>query len=76
MHDWFSKTGQGFGSEYRYNSGTGDGDIRGYLDDQHSTTYVQPDGSESVSRPPGLRSYEIRGSANQLLPFGLRRAAT
>ena len=74
MHDWFSKTGQGFGSEYRYNAGTGDGDIRAYLDDQHSTTYVQPDGS--ISEPtPGLRSYEIRGSANQLLPFGLRARA-
>ena len=74
MHDWFSKTGQGFGSEYRYNAGTGDGNIRAYLDDQHSTTYVLDDGS--VSAPtPGLRSYEIRGGANQLLPFGLRARA-
>ena len=30
MHDWFSKTGQGVGSEYRYNFGGGsDGDVRG-----------------------------------------------
>ena len=35
MHDWFSKTGQGVGSEYRYNAGSGDGNIRAYLDDQH-----------------------------------------
>jgi len=70
MHDWFSKTGQGFGSEYRYNAGSGDGNIRAYLDDQHEASYTLDDGSTSGT--PASRSYEIRGAANQLLPFGLR----
>ena len=39
LHDWFSKTGQGVGSEYRYNFGGGsDGNLRAYLLDQHATT--------------------------------------
>jgi len=73
LHDWFSKTGQGFGSEYRYNAGTGDGNIRAYLDDQHGTTYVDDLGNSTTT--PATRSYEIRGGANQLLPFGLRARA-
>ena len=45
MHDWFSKTGQGVGGEYRYNLGAGDGNLRAYLLDQHAATYAQPGGS-------------------------------
>ncbi|MGH9141937.1 MAG: LPS-assembly protein LptD, partial [Vicinamibacterales bacterium] len=73
LHDWFSKTGQGLGSEYRYNAGSGDGDIRAYLDDQHGTTYVDDLGNPTTTA--ATRSYEIRGGANQLLPFGLRARA-
>src|SRR4029077_7067542 len=40
LHDWYSKTGQGYGGEYRYNVGSGDGNIRSYFDDQHETTYT------------------------------------
>ena len=69
MHDWFSKTGQGFGSEYRYNAGTGDGNIRAYLDDQHGATYVDDLGNSTST--DATRSYEIRGSATQRLPFGM-----
>jgi len=69
-HDWFSKVGQGVGSEYRYNWGGGsDGDLRAYILNEHATTSA--DGSTSA--PTGaLRSYEIRGSANQLLPGNIR----
>lgn len=74
MHDWFSKTGQGLGSEYRYNVGTGDGNIRAYLDDQHATTYILDNGTETQPTA-AARSYEIRGGANQLLPFNLRARA-
>ena len=70
LHDWFSKTGQGAGSEYRYNLGGGDGDIRAYRLDQHESTYVLSDGSTSTL--PASRSYEIRGGANQSLPAGFR----
>jgi|RhiMetdeSRZDD1v2_1073273.scaffolds.fasta_scaffold15611_3 LPS-assembly protein len=74
FHDWYSKTGQGVGSEYRYNMGIGsDGNIRTYLLNQHATTYAQADGS--VNPVPAERSYEIRGGANQVLPGNLRLRA-
>jgi LPS-assembly protein len=73
LHDWFSQTGQGVGSEYRYNAGTGDGNIRAYLDNQHGSTYVDDLGNSTTTA--ASRSYEIRGGANQLLPFGLRARA-
>src|SRR6185503_159395 len=67
LHDWFSKTGQGVGGEYRYNLGLGnDGAISTYLLDQHETTYQQPGGG--TLSYPAKRSYEIRGGASQLLP--------
>ena len=72
-HDWFSKTGQGFGSEYRYNAGSGDGNITAHVDDQKSTTYVV-DGVESAPTA-AARTYEIRGGANQVLPYNLRARA-
>jgi LPS-assembly protein len=73
-HDWFSKTGQGYGGEYRYNYGMGtDGNLRAHVDDTHETTYVLDDGKENVVA--ASRSYEIRGNANQLLPGNLRASA-
>ncbi len=75
LHDWFSKTGQGVGSEYRYNFGAGsDGDLRAYLLDQHAATYVRPGGSTPVTTDAS-RSFEIRGGANQVLPLHLRARA-
>jgi LPS-assembly protein len=73
VHDYSSKTGQGFGSEYRYNLGTGDGTIRAYLDDKHDATYVSDSGGTTTES--GSRSYQINGTATQLLPFGLRGRA-
>jgi lipopolysaccharide assembly outer membrane protein LptD (OstA) len=71
MHDWFTKTGQGVGSEYRYNfGGASNGDLKAYLLDQHEATYAQPDGS--VIPVPGSTSYEIHGNATQFFPFGIR----
>jgi LPS-assembly protein len=71
FHDWYSKTGQGEGSEYRYNFGGGDdGNIKAYVLNNHDTTV--PDAS-GVDKPvPGSRSFEIRGGANQLFPGHLR----
>ncbi len=69
MHDWFANTGQGFGSEYRYNFGGGsDGNVRAYLLNEHEATYTLDDGTASTL--PGTRSYEIQGGASQQLPFG------
>ena len=71
MHDWFSKTGQGVGGEYRYNWGGGtDGSFRSYFLDQHEVTYVSDGGIENTQ--PASRYYEIRGGANQVLPGNLR----
>ena len=70
MHDWFSKTGQGAGSEYRYNFGPGsNGNIRGNFLNEHETTYVQSDGSTQPL--PASQSYELHGGANQTLPGNL-----
>jgi LPS-assembly protein len=70
MHDWFSKTGQGAGSEYRYNFGpAANGNIRANFLDEHETTYAQSDGSTQPL--PASQSYEIHGSANQTLPGNL-----
>src|SRR5206468_2220479 len=75
MHDWFSKTGQGMGGEYRYNFGNGsDGNFRSYLLDQHEATYAQLNGTSSTL--PATRSYEIRGGANQLIPGNIRARAS
>jgi LPS-assembly protein len=73
LHDWFSKTGQGVGGEYRYNVGSGDGDFRTYMLDQHAATYTQPDGTAVVTAPS--RSFEVRGGANQALPGNIRARA-
>jgi LPS-assembly protein len=68
-HDWFSKAGQGVGTEYRYNWGGGsDGSIRSYLLDQHLD-------AGTTGTATTTRSYEIRGSANQMLPGHLRARA-
>jgi LPS-assembly protein len=70
LHDWYSKTGQGVGSEYRYNFGAGsNGNLRGSFLDEHETTYVQDDGTAVPQA--GARSYELHGGANQVLPGNL-----
>ena len=74
MHDWFSKTGQGFGGEYRYNAGTRRRQHprlprRSARRDLHAATTAR------TTTSPASRSYEIRGSANQLLPGNLRARA-
>lgn len=74
VHDWFSKVGQGVGSEYRYNFGDGsDGTIRGYFLQQHDSSYPQADGSTRLV--PASRSYDVNGSASQRLPGDLRARA-
>ena len=46
MHDWFSKTGQAFGGEYRYELGGGNhGNARFNLLNEHAADYQQSDGS-------------------------------
>jgi lipopolysaccharide assembly outer membrane protein LptD (OstA) len=71
FHDWFTRVGQGVGGEFRYIAAPGsEGQVRTYFLDQNATTY-QLNGGATGSLPDS-RSYEIRASAVQKLPAGLR----
>jgi LPS-assembly protein len=70
-HDFFSKTGQGFGGEYRYvQSAASSGQLQTYILREHDADYEQPDGT--VTTQPGINSYQINGSVLQQLPAHLR----
>ena len=65
FHDWFTKIGQGFGSEYRYVASTqSSGNIRYYLLDQHSAQYTL---DNVVTTLPATRSFEVLGNATHVL---------
>ena len=73
-HDWFSKTGQGVGGEYRYVLGSGSsGNTRMSLLNEHETVFDQAGGASSVY--PGQRSYTIAGDMTQRLPLNLHARA-
>jgi LPS-assembly protein len=73
-HDYFSKTGQGFGGEYRYVEGPGSqGRVMVHYIKEHDATYEQRNGSTSVH--PGSSSYSFSGSMGQKLPANLRLTA-
>ena len=60
FHDWFSKTGQGFGTEYRYVAGAeSSGNLRYYVLDQHATE-ITGDNGVPVLQPN--RSFELTGN--------------
>jgi len=68
MHDWFSKTGQGYGTEYRYNYGaTETGYMRAYTAREHNATYVDEATGQPVTQALG-NSYQLQGAASQLFP--------
>lgn len=70
LHDWFTKTGQGMGGEYRYIAGPGsDGNARVYFLREKETLFQQTGGSLTV---PERRSYQIQSSLAQVLPGRLR----
>lgn len=70
FHDWFSTTGQGFGSEYRYITSPGsEGQIRFYNLREHAATYEQ-NGVETST--PERTSYQIQGSMSQRLGKSFR----
>src|SRR3954464_2330668 len=65
FHDWFSKTGQGFGSEYRYvATAQSSGNLRYYLLNQHATQYTN---DNVVTTFPATRSFELLGNATHVL---------
>ncbi|HXW06227.1 MAG TPA: putative LPS assembly protein LptD [Vicinamibacterales bacterium] len=74
FHDWFSKTGQGLGGEYRYELGGGSqGSLRTYMLNEKETTFVDGTGQEQTT--PAARSYMMTGGLTQSLGRGLRARA-
>jgi hypothetical protein len=74
FHDWFTKTGHGVGTEYRYVAGPGsEGQFRGYWLWQKAAEFDQPGGGTTVT--PAGRSNQTNGSLTQVLPLGLRARA-
>jgi hypothetical protein len=70
MHDWYTRTGQGVGAEYRYMLAPGaEGYLRGFRVDQKQSE-VQTGGTTAIL--PEETSYEIRGALAQNLPGGFR----
>ena len=73
-HDWFSKTGQQMGGEYRYVRAPGSqGNAQVSFLNEHPTTYAQPNGSEVAY--PGTRSYSVVGAMAHRLPLNLQARA-
>jgi lipopolysaccharide assembly outer membrane protein LptD (OstA) len=67
FHDWYSNTGQGVGSEYRYNFGGGDdGTFKAQLN-EHDTHGRGPNGAD---RPPRVRA----ASSSAAAPISFYRA--
>ena len=70
FHDWFTRTGQGGGLEYRYLSGVGSsGQFRAYGLNQRATVFDEDDTATTL---PARTSYQIDASVNQSLGRRLR----
>ncbi len=71
FHDWFTRTGQGEGAEYRYIAGfQSAGNVRAYRFAQHETQFTQSGQTTSL---PAKNSYEFTGAVTQSLG-GVARA--
>lgn len=74
MHDWYSRTGMGYGSEYRYQAGGGsNGNFSFYRLAEHESVYENADGSETIV--PARDSFQIRSAVSQTLPLKLKGSA-
>lgn len=70
-HDWYSKTGNGLGGEYRYVLGAGSqGNARMQFINEHDATYRRADGSEA--QQAASSSYSIGGNLAQRLSATFR----
>ncbi|MGE0040921.1 MAG: LPS-assembly protein LptD [Vicinamibacterales bacterium] len=73
FHDWYLKTGQGAGGEYRYTTAPGsEGQLRAYWLNEHEAEFSR---AGVTTTRPASRSYEVRGSLTQSLPANLRARA-
>jgi LPS-assembly protein len=69
--DYFSKTGYGYGAEYRYvQSPTSSGNVQTYVMREHDAEYEQPDGTTKTQT--GIDSYQINGRMQQAIGTHLR----
>ena len=73
-HDWFSKTGQGYGGDYRYVAAPGSsGNARAYVIDEHASTTTNSSGQTVPIE--AKKSYQVTGSLSQRLPSHLQARA-
>jgi hypothetical protein len=73
FHDWFTRTGQGAGAEYRYVAATqSNGDIRFYRFSQRETTFTENNQSQTL---PASNSYEVNGAMNHAITRNIRARA-
>jgi len=69
-HDWFTRTGQGTGVEYRYVAAAqSSGNIRGYYLKQHEAEFTQGGVTRTL---PASTSFELTGSLNHQIRQGMR----
>ena len=65
VHDWFTKTGYGYGGEYRYELGGGSrGNARFYRLNEKETTVVLNGAEQAL---PGRKSFNINGDLVQTI---------
>ena len=70
FHDWFTRTGQGAGAEYRYVAGQGSyGDFRFYRLEQRQAEFRR---SSGVGVLPAQSSYQFSGAGNQAIGSAMR----
>jgi lipopolysaccharide assembly outer membrane protein LptD (OstA) len=70
FHDWFTRTGTGMGSEYRYLSGVGSsGLFRFYRLNQHQAVYDQ---NNTTTTLPAQTTYQVDAAVSQSLGRRLR----
>ncbi len=74
VHDWFTRSGQGYGGEYRYVSdpqSSGNVRVYGFSSDQAAFTQ-----GTSTTIQPASQSFQVTGSANQRIGRRLRARAS
>lgn len=70
FHDWFTRTGQGAGAEYRYVASEGSyGNFRAYRLDQRQVEFARSGG---VSVLPAQTTYQVNGSGTQTIGTSIR----
>jgi len=70
FHDWYTHTGQGYGTEYRYVAGPqSEGN---FLVQRFNQKAAQFDEGNTTTTLPESKSFEVRGNAVQTIARGLR----